>query len=281
MVILSSKEKYILNDILAESFGSLDSYITLVDKFDLRRLTYNLNNLLILKSWDAYLDLNSLGQLPNTDIIFLDTKYREIKRFTYSPIFGEDNDHILWLNSLKHGSQIYLRISNLIESKCLLCVICTKLNKSIRKSIVKNWLTSIDWSNIINKSNTLYIEYLGEHNILIYYLRKNFEYTIDTQTILTNPATEIIEKTFLNQLTIYNLRDGYYIFQEVTTDNNTNNLTLNILSGATSENYMSLQDNLYYFGYQNRIQIALNAPNIYDSNINKRNKKSIITAKFN
>jgi len=281
MINLSVKERLLLNSILEEDFGSLDIYSKLVQPNDILRLLSNINQLIILKSYDLSLYLPNLGHLISNDIVFLDKFYREIKRFTGSEYFGESNtDHIKWLNSLDHGYQIYLKVQNNFTSYCFLCIVCKYIPLYKRKLIIKDWLEYIEWNRKVNIYNSIIISYTGYHKIKIYYLESSYKYNLSSIEILNDPKTQIIDKEFIDQLNLYLLSGGYYIFKEINNDGKELNLNLTNIKGINSNiSLQKIDDITYFIGKKPDVQILLNANNFYNNSSNNINNNLLnITA---
>lgn len=270
MINLANRERSILNNILQDYYGSFEEYTKLVSATDISRLLRNINQLIILKPWDINMTTKDLGHLSSYDLIFLDTLYRELIRFSNVDILGGDNlEHITWINSLEHGQQLYLKVNNSISSKCFLCLVCKYLPEDKRKTIVKEWLSQIQWDNKFIPTNNLLLNYSGKHTLRIYYLNSAYEYHINSLKVINDPNTQVITKTFEDQLNLYILNTGYYIFKEIFSNDEEVNLKLIDLNSISNKLNYKLIDNItYYFGTKPDVQILLNTSNFYEESYN-------------
>lgn len=265
MVSLTEQERLLLDNLLQHSFGSLNEYIPYATEMEIVRLLHNISPVFILKPWDTYLNLSDLGHSSSEDLVFFDTLFREIKRFSLNDgIFGSEVDHITWLNSLKHGQQFYLRIANLTSVKCFLGIACTKLPLRQKQAIIKDWITELSWNVNSNLSSEVFLTINNPTNQLksfkLYYLKYPYTYTLTKEEVQRDPSTEIIELVVEQTISLYRFKEGYYLFEEVTELGTSVWYKLDNITGTNADSY-TYRNELNFFGQKSTIQISLNIAN--------------------
>lgn len=263
MLNLTQNDKYYLTELIGgDNFDSLDSYLSISSEADIYRLLTT-PIVYVLRTWDTYLDLRMLGHRENYPILFYDTLYRQIGEFNYTSVFGEESEHIEWLNSRENGEQIYLSISGVDFDKCILCLVVTTPSIKLKKEVIQQWLDKIKWDVYSYTANEIILHYVGVHELVIYYLPSAFSHEISKIDIINSPSTITVgPKIIKDSIMFFEFREGYYLFKELINggiDKGGSEQWLRIEqpTGDLATNYTYI-NTINYLGSRQVIQILLN-----------------------
>lgn len=247
MVTLSTNNSIVLDNLLYDAFGGLQEYAVLQQgDIPIQRLIRYNDILFITKAWSTSIDLEELGLPPGREIVIYNDNYNEIQRFPYSQIYGEKDTHVSFINNLKHGQQYYLRLDTVTGPRLILCIAARELPSFKRKRLIQSWIQQIEWDVYKPISSEAFFNYLGQHNMVIYYLPINYTQGITLDQLLASPDTERFDFSIENTLVLLSIRKGFYAIGKEE-EGFTRWLRVEDIVGTEAESYV-YQNGINYLG---------------------------------